>query len=427
MTTGAADQRSAGRTSAGRSSAGLGVLQRLGRRQMLPIATLPVAPLLLRLGQDDMHGDGATGRALGAHWPWLTPVAHVLAAAGGTLFSHLGLLFAVGVAVGFARRSDGSTALAAVVGYLVFDAVTDALSPSVLPAGSDPVDYGVAGGILVGLIAALLWERFHRIRLPTYLAFFGGRRFVPIVTANVTLLLGVLLAFAYPAFDAGLTAFGRWLVGNDVLGAGVYGVANRLLLPFGLHHLVNSVPWFAVGSFTTSGGVTVHGDVARFLSGDPTAGSYMTGFFPIMMFALPAAALAIYHEADPGHRKVVGGVMLSGALTSFLTGVTEPLEFAFMFVAWPLYLLHAVLTGTSMALVNALGVQDGFGFSAGAIDYALNFTTATRPLALLVVGVGYGVVYYVLFRVAIRRFDMATPGRERDEPDGASGDVEPRG
>ena len=421
MTTRAADQRSAGR-----SAAGLGVLQRLGRSLMLPIATLPVAALLLRLGQDDMLGDGATGLALGGHWPWLTPVAHVLAAAGGTLFSHLGLLFAVGVAVGFARRSDGSTALAAVVGYLVFDAVTEALTPSVLPTGSDPVDYGVAGGILVGLTAALLWERFHRIRLPTSLAFFGGRRFVPIVTASVTLLLGVLLAFAYPAFDAGLTALGRWLVGNDVLGAGVYGVANRLLLPFGLHHLVNSVPWFAVGSFTTSGGVTVHGDVARFLSGDPSAGSYMTGFFPIMMFALPAAALAIYQEADPDRRAVVGGVMLSGALTSFLTGVTEPLEFAFMLVAWPLYLLHAVLTGTSMALVNALGVKDGFGFSAGAVDYVLNFTTATRPLLLLVVGVGYGVVYYVLFRVAIRRFDLATPGRERDEPEGAGGDGTPR-
>ena len=159
--------------------------------------------------------------------------------------------------------------------------------------------------------------------------------------------------------------------------------ANRLLLPFGLHHLVNSVPWFAVGSFTTSGGVTVHGDVARFLSGDPTAGSYMTGFFPIMMFALPAAALAIYHEADLGRRKVVGGVMLSGALTSFLTGVTEPLEFAFMFVAWPLYLLHAVLTGTSMALVNALGVKDGFGFSAGAIDsHSCCFSRLSAALSL---------------------------------------------
>ena len=421
MASSAPEQRSARR-----SSAGLGVLQRLGRSLMLPIAALPVAALLLRLGQDDMLGDGTTGLALGARWSWLHPVADVLAAAGGALFAHLGLLFAVGVAVGFARRADGSTALAAVVGYLVFDAVTGAMTPYVLDRGAGPVDYGVAGGILVGLVAAVLWERLYRTRLPTYLAFFGGRRFVPIVTANVTLVLGVLLAFAYPAFDTGLTAFGRWLVGNDVLGAGLYGVANRLLVPFGLHHLLNSVPWFAVGSYTPPGGSTVHGDVARFLSGDPTAGSYMTGFFPIMMFALPAAALAMFQEAAPGRRKVVGGVLLSGALTSFVTGVTEPLEFAFMFVAWPLYLLHALLTGTSMALVNALGLKDGFGFSAGAIDYVLNFTTATHPLALLAVGVGYGVVYYVLFRVVIRRFDLATPGRERDGT-GGGGDAEPRG
>jgi PTS system N-acetylglucosamine-specific IIC component len=401
-------------TGAARRTSGLGVLQRLGRSLMLPIAALPVAALMLRLGQPDMLGDGDTGLALGARWSWLTPVADVLAAAGGALFENLGLLFAVGVAVGFARKSDGSTALAAVVGYVVFDAVTDAMSPYVLHEGAAAIDYGVFGGIIVGLTAALLWQRFHRIRLPTYLAFFGGRRFVPIVTAGATLALGVLLSFAYPAFDAGLTGLGEWLVGNDILGAGVYGVANRLLVPFGLHHLLNSVPWFVVGSYQPPGGATVHGDIARFLSGDPTAGSFMTGFFPIMMFALPAAALAIYQEAAPGRRRVVGGVMLSGALTSFLTGVTEPLEFAFMFVAWPLYLIHAVLTGTSMALVNGLGIRDGFGFSAGAIDYTLNFTAATNPLALLLVGVGYAVVYYLLFRFAIRRFDLATPGRERD-------------
>ncbi len=413
-----------------RRTSGLGVLQRLGRSLMLPIAALPVAALLLRLGQPDMLGDGDTGLALGARWSWLTPVADVLAAAGGTLFAHLGLLFAVGVAIGFARRSDGSTALAAVVGYLVFDAVTDAMSPYVLPgppgasraaSGDDLIDYGVFGGIVIGLTAALLWQRYHRIKLPPYLAFFGGRRFVPIVTANAALILGVLLSFAYPAFDATLTSFGRWLVGNDILGAGLYGVANRLLIPLGLHHLLNSVPWFAVGSFQTPDGVVVHGDVARFLSGDPTAGAFMTGFFPIMMFALPAAALAIYQEASPDRKRVVGGVMLSGALTSFLTGVTEPLEFAFMFVAWPLYLIHALLTGTSMALVNALGVQDGFGFSAGAIDYVLNFTTATRPLLLVPVGCAYAAVYYLLFRFAIRRFGLATPGRGTDDPDAEAG------
>jgi PTS system N-acetylglucosamine-specific IIC component len=173
------------------------------------------------------------------------------------------------------------------------------------------------------------------------------------------------------------------------------------------------VPWFVVGDYETATGEVVNGDIARFLAGDPTAGVFMTGFFPIMMFALPAAALAIYHEAVPGRRTFVGGVMLSGALASFLTGVTEPLEFAFMFVAWPLYLMHAVLTGTSMALVNALGIKDGFGFSAGFIDYLLNFTTATNPLLLVPIGTAYAVVYYLLFRFAIRRFDLATPGRER--------------
>jgi N-acetylglucosamine PTS system EIICBA or EIICB component len=409
-----------------RRDAGLGALQRLGRSLMLPISVLPVAALLLRLGRPDMLGTGDSGLALASRWSWLEPVASVVGAAGGALFADIGLLFAVGVAIGFARRSDGSTAVAAVVGYLVFRAVTGAMSPYVLglPEGGEAaeVHYGVFGGILIGILAATLWQRYHRTRLPPYLAFFGGRRFVPIITANAALVLGVVLSFAYPAFDLGLTRLGEMLADNRVVGAGIYGVVNRLLVPLGLHHLVNAVPWFAVGSYETAGGEVVRGDVARFLSGDPTAGAFMTGFFPIMMFALPAAALAIYHEADAGRRRLVGGVMLSGALTSFLTGVTEPLEFAFMFVAWPLFLMHAVLTGTALALVNALGIKDGFAFSAGAIDYALNFTTATDPLLLIPVGLGYAVVYYVLFRAAIRHFDLRTPGRERDDPWGRDGD-----
>jgi N-acetylglucosamine PTS system EIICBA or EIICB component len=401
------------------SRTGLGVLQRLGRSLMLPIAALPVAALLFRLGQPDMLGAGDTGLALANRWPWLEPVADVLASAGGTLFVNLGLIFAVGVAIGFARRSDGSTALAAVVGYLVFDAVTDSMSPYVLPedevAAGEVVNYGVFGGIVVGIATALLWQRFHKIKLPPYLAFFGGRRFVPIITALVTLGLGVLLSFVYPAFDWSLREFSEWLVENSILGAGVYGFMNRLLIPFGLHHILNSVPWFVVGSYETANGEIVHGDIARFLAGDPSAGAFMTGFFPIMMFALPAAALAIYHEARPERKAFVGGIMLSGALTSFLTGVTEPLEFAFLFVAWPLFLIHAALTGTSLALVNALGIKDGFGFSAGFIDYALNFTTATNPLWLIPIGFAYAAVYYVLFRFAIRRFRLATPGREPEE------------
>ena len=206
---------------------------------------------------------------------------------------------------------------------------------------------------------------------------------------------------------------------NAVLGGFVYGTLNRLLIPLGLHHILNNPPWFIFGSYTTSSGETVNGDIARFLEGDPTAGAFMTGFFPIMMFALPAAALAIWHEARPEHKKAVGGIMLSAALTSFLTGVTEPLEFAFMFVAWPLYVIHALFTGTALALVNALGIKDGFAFSAGAIDYTLNFTAATRPLLLLPIGVAYAVLYYAVFRMVIRRFDLATPGRERDDDEPA--------
>ena len=249
------------------------------------------------------------------------------------------------------------------------------------------INYGVLGGILCGLIAAYLWQRYYRISLPPYLAFFGGRRFVPIVTGFATMILAVLLAIIYPAFDAGLTNVGEWVAANSIIGGFVYGTANRLLIPLGLHHILNSVPWFILGDYTNPAtGTVVHGDISRFLAGDKTAGAFMTGFFPIMMFALPAAALAIWQEAKFKSRKLVGGLMMTAALTSFLTGVTEPLEFAFMFVAWPLYVIHAVLTGTSMALANALGIKDGFGFSAGLFDYVLNFNIATKPLWLIVIG-----------------------------------------
>jgi PTS system N-acetylglucosamine-specific IIC component len=192
----------------------------------------------------------------------------------------------------------------------------------------------------------------------------------------------------------------------------VYGTLNRLLIPFGLHHILNFTPWFQFGEYTTEDGTVVTGDIARFLSGDPTAGPFMTGFFPIMMFALPAAALAIWHTARPAEKKIVGGIMLSAALTSFITGVTEPLEFSFLFVAFPLYAIHAVLTGTSLALVNALEIRDGFGFSAGVIDYLLNFRIATLPLLLIPIGLGYALIYYLLFRWVITKWNLRTPGRE---------------
>lgn len=395
---------------------GLAQLQRIGRSLMLPIASLPAAALLLRLGQDDMLGkDGLAG----AWGDWLLPVAAVFGAAGDALFGNLALIFALGVAIGYARKSDGSTGLAALIGYLVFKNVSDALSPYVLDAPEaggeqELINYGVLGGIVMGLIAALLFQKYSRIKLPAYLAFFGGRRFVPIITAGVAIIVAVVGALVYPWFDAGLTAVGDWVTGSTILGAFVYGVANRLLVPLGLHHLLNSLPWFQFGTFEDANGEVWAGDIARFLHGDPTAGTFMTGFFPILMFALPAAALAIVHTARPEQRKVIAGIMGSAALVSFVTGVSEPLEFSFLFVAYPLYVIHAFLTGTSLALVNWLDIHTGFGFSAGVIDYLLNFRIAQQPLLIIPIGLAYAAVYYFLFRWVITKWNLRTPGREDD-------------
>lgn len=415
MTTSTADASSTPNQKQKRGIPGFAQLQRIGRSLMLPIASLPAAALLLRLGQPDMLGaDGLAGT-----WSWMQPVADVLGAAGNALIGNLPILFALGVAIGYARKSDGSTGLAALVGYLVFTGVTDALSPTILGEAAEGetqelINYGVLGGIIIGLTAALLFQKYSRIKLPAYLAFFGGRRFVPIVTAGAAVIIGVVLSLIYPWFDSAFTSVGEWVTGSTVLGGFIFGTLNRLLLPFGLHHLLNSLPWFQFGDFTTAAGEVVSGDIPRFLNGDPTAGAFQTGFFPIMMFALPAAALAIVHTAKPKNRKVIGGVMGSAALVAFVTGVTEPLEFSFVYVAYPLYAIHAVLTGTSLALVNALGIRDGFGFSAGAIDYVLNFRIAEQPLWLILIGLGYALVYYFLFRWAIVRFNMKTPGREDD-------------
>jgi PTS system N-acetylglucosamine-specific IIC component len=401
----------AGGTTTDKRRLNLAPVQKFGRSLMLPIAALPVAALLLRLGQPDLLGADGLG------WE---DVAAVIGAAGNALFANLPLLFAVGIAIGMARKSDGSTALAAVVGYLVFQGVGDAMSPVILgaPEGDaeqELINYGVLGGIVTGLVSAWLWQKYHRISLPPYLAFFGGRRFVPIITAFAMLVISVLMSFVYPAFDAGITGLGEWVTDNAILGGFVYGTLNRLLIPLGLHHILNNPPWFIFGEYTAADGQVYHGDIARFLAGDPTAGAFMTGFFPIMMFALPAAALAIWHEARPENKKLVGGIMLSAALTAFLTGVTEPLEFAFMFVAFPLYVIHALLTGSSMALTNALGIKDGFGFSAGLFDYVLNFNIATKPLLIIPIGLAYALVYYFLFRFVIRKWNLRTPGREDDD------------
>jgi N-acetylglucosamine PTS system EIICBA or EIICB component len=395
----------------GGGGAALGVLQRVGRSLMMPIAVLPVAGLLLRFGQPDVAD------WLGA--PTDNPVSKVLAQAGDAVFSHLALLFAVGVAIGFARKSDGSTGLAAIVGFLVFDAVY-AVVAGYYPVNGKVVSMGVLSGILIGIMTALLYERFHRVKLPSYLAFFGGRRFVPIITGLSATLLGVAFGLLWPIVGRPFNSMGNWIVLHDTVGAGLYGLVNRLLLPFGLHHIPNSLLWFQFGEYN---GKT--GDLYRFFAGDPNAGGFMTGFFPIMMFALPAACLAMIHTARPERRKATAGILGAAALTSFLTGITEPIEFAFVFVAPPLFVIHAVLTGLCLMICNALGIRDGFTFSAGFTDWGLNFLGSNheKPWLILVVGAGYAIIYYVVFRFMIVKFDLKTPGREPPDVDDEQGDV----
>nr|WP_260853272.1 glucose PTS transporter subunit IIA [Corynebacterium glyciniphilum] len=393
---------------------GFAQLQRLGKSLMLPIALLPAAGILLRLGQDDLLG--------GTDIPVIGPFFDSMSAAGDGLFGNLAILFAVGVAIGFAKKADGSTALAAVAGYLVMTSVFDTMSPVVLEGVEDAagdqamIDYSVFGGIIVGLITAWLFDKYHDIELPPYLGFFGGRRFVPIVVSLTVLFVSFAMAYVYPLFNSGLTSVGEFIAGSGALGAFVYGFANRMLIPLGLHHILNTFIWFIYGDYEGANGL-VTGELSRFAAGDPSAGTLTSGFYPILMFGLPAAALAMIHVAKPRQKKVAVGIFSAAGLTAFLTGVTEPLEFAFMFLAFPLYIIHAVLTGLSLAVANVLDVHLGFSFSAGLIDLLLYGTApAAHNIPLLVVqGLIFAVLYYVMFRFAITRWNLRTPGRAPDE------------
>lgn len=367
-------------------------LVKLGKALMLPIAVLPIAGLLLRLGQPD-----------------LLNIAF-MAAAGQAVFTNLPIIFALGVAIGFAQENHGAAALAAYVGYVILTSSLKVLDPS--------IDMGVLGGIIVGVTAGLLYNKYKNIRLPSYLAFFGGRRFVPIVTGAVCLLIAGAAYFVWPPIARVIAGFGDWTITSGNIGLFFYGFANRLLIPLGLHHILNNLVWFQFGDFEIlkEGVQTVlHGDLTRFFAGDPMAGPFMAGFFPIMMFGLPAACLAMISTAQTARKKAIGGLLLSMALTSFLTGITEPIEFSFMFLAFPLYVLHSLLTGLSMVVMNVLEVKLGFTFSAGLFDYLLSYGLGKNGLYLIPVGAVYALVYYVLFKWAIVKFNLQTPGREPEE------------
>ncbi|REE91390.1 PTS system N-acetylglucosamine-specific IIB component (Glc family) /PTS system N-acetylglucosamine-specific IIC component (Glc family) [Paenibacillus taihuensis] len=391
----------------------LAFLQRIGKALMLPVAVLPALSILLRFGNINYVTDFHFGEGFGG---WLNQyVAPFLAAGGGAIFDNLPLLFAVGVAIGLA--GDAVAALAAVLAYLV---LTNVLAKVPLAfadfVGKDAkLDMGVLGGIIAGMFAAFFYNRYHNIKLPDWLGFFSGKRFVPIITSLAMVIIGLIFGLIWGPVQNVLDDFGTWVVDLGGIGSAIFMTANRLLIPFGLHHILNSIAWFQIGSFTDAAGKVVHGDLTRFFAGDKTAGMFMTGFFPIMMFALPAGALAIIRSAHPEKRKAIASVFVGAAIASFLTGITEPLEFAFMFVAPGLYAIHAVLTGLSGYITYTLGIKHGFGFSAGLIDYLVNYPLATKPLLLIPIGLIFAVVYYFLFRFVIVKFNLKTPGREDDD------------
>ncbi|GGP22917.1 PTS transporter subunit EIIC [Silvimonas iriomotensis] len=388
------------------------VLQKIGKALMLPVAVLPVAGLLLGIGS--------------SNFSFIPDVVnHVMAQGGGAIFGNLPIIFAVGVALGLAEN-DGVAAIAAVVGFVVMVATMGVMAQffGIEPAtvlGMKSMETGVFGGIIIGAVAATLFNKYYRIQLPQYLGFFAGKRFVPIVTGIAAIFVGVILSVIWPPIQHGIDVFSHWAAASDPrTAATVYGFVERLLIPFGLHHIWNVPFFFEIGNFTNSAGQVVHGDINRFFAGDTTAG-ILSGAFLFKMFGLPAAAFAIWHTAKPEKRAMVGGIMISAALTSFLTGITEPIEFSFLFVAPVLYGIHAVLAASTQFVANTLGMHMGFTFSQGGIDFLLFNVFANNPAAqhwayVFILGPIYAAIYYVVFRFAIVKLNLKTPGREDDEP-----------
>ncbi|GFZ32861.1 PTS glucose transporter subunit IIABC [Clostridium zeae] len=408
-----------------------GVLQPVGKALMLPVALLPAAGILLAFG-NMFRNPSFLDRVPALNANWFQLLASVMENSGSVVFSNLALLFAVGVAVGLSD-GEGVAGLAAIVGFLIMnttmgtflgvnaDMLKDPMYADVL--GIPTLQTGVFGGIIIGIVASVLYKKYYRIELPSYLGFFAGKRFVPIVTAAIAVLIGLLMTLIWPPIQHGLFAFSSGMIDtNKTLAAFVFGVIERALIPFGLHHIFYNPFWYQFGEYTNKAGQLVMGDqnifMAQLKDGVPfTAGTFMTGKFVFMMFGLPAAALAIYQEARPEKRAVIGSIMVSAALTSFLTGITEPLEFSFLFVAPVLFGIHCIFAGLSFMIMNILNVKIGMTFSGGVIDYILFGVIPNRTRWWLVIPVGLvlSVIYYFGFRFVIRKFDLKTPGREPED------------
>ncbi|WP_152655285.1 glucose-specific PTS transporter subunit IIBC [Oceanobacillus sp. CFH 90083] len=405
-----------------------GVLQKVGKALMLPVALLPAAGLMLGIGNAAQQGTMLDYLPfLEAGWIQLT--ATVMEDAGGVIFDNLPLIFAIGVAIGLA--SDGAAGLAALVGYLVMNQVMGSfmqVTPEMIMKdpgfasvlGIGTLQTGVFGGVIAGLIAAYCFNRFHTIEMPSFLGFFAGKRFVPIVTAAVSFLTGILLMFIWPTIQHIMNSASYWLIEEGTyIAVFMFGFIKRLLIPFGLHHIFHSPFWYEFGTYTNLAGEIIRGDMTIFFAQlrdgvEITAGNFMAGEFPIMMFGLPAAALAMYHTARPERKKLVAGLLASGALTSFLTGITEPLEFSFLFVSPLLFFIHAVLDGLSYVLMTWFSVNVGYTFSGGAIDFVLFGVLPNQEpwWITIILGFFFAVLYYFLFRFFIKKFNLMTPGRE---------------
>ena len=415
-----------------------GVLQRVGKALMLPVAILPAAGLLLGIGNMLINPDFLKF-ATALDTAWVESVATIMMNAGQIVFDNLALLFAVGVAIGLAG-GEGVAGLAAIIGYLVMN-VTLGTAVGVTPAmvgnvagyasvlGIPTLSTGVFGGIVIGIVAAAMYNRFFKIELPSYLGFFAGKRFVPIATSVASLIVGLILVVVWPPIQTGLNSVSHFMVdSNPTLAAFIFGVIERSLIPFGLHHIFYSPFWFEFGEYVNKAGVLIRGDQSIFFNQlrdgvELTAGTFQVGKFPFMMFGLPAAALAIYHEARPEHKKYVAGIMGSAALTAFLTGITEPLEFSFLFVAPLLFAVHAIFAGLSFMTMQILNVKIGMTFSGGFIDFLIFGIIPNRTSWWLVIVVGLilAVIYYFGFRFIIRKFNLKTPGREDETAEGAEG------
>lgn len=365
-------------------------LQNIGKALMTPVAVLPAAGLFLRLGAADVFN------------------IEIISKAGGAIFENLPALFAIGIAFGIAKDNHGSAALSGYVGFIILD--------TLLKIADARINIGVLGGIVSGLTAGILYNRYNNIKLPDWLGFFGGTRFIPIATSIISIFFAVILGNIWLPIQNAIQSLGDVIINSGVAGTFIYGFLNRILIPVGLHHILNSFIWFVFGEYTNPvTNAVATGDLNRFFSGDPTAGIFMAGFFPVMMFGLPAVCLAIYKAAKIENRPKISGALLSIALTAFLTGITEPIEFSFMFLAPRLYFVHAILTGLSLAVCYQFGILAGFGFSAGLIDFILNWGISTHPERIILVGLFFAAVYYFVFSWAIVKFNLPTMGRYNEK------------